>query len=68
MPCCQRCEVFAGCGTAVGVAIKLAELGDGLINGGSNNPWFVAILNPASQSIIQYIIWHIRFELGVADE
>ena len=68
MPCFQGFEVFAGCGTTVGGAVELAELGSCLINGGSNDPWFGVILNPASQSFIQDIIRHIGFELGVADE
>ena len=68
MPRFQGFEVIAGSFTAIGSAVKLAELGDGLINCGSNDPWFSVILNPAKQPAIQYVIRHIRFELGVADE
>ena len=68
MPCFQGFEVFAGCGTTVGGAVELAELGDGLLNRGSNDPWFGVAFNPAIQPIIQDIIRHIRLELGVADE
>ena len=39
-----------------------------MINRGRNDPWFVAILNPTRKPIIQNILRHTRFELGVADE
>ena len=39
-----------------------------MINYGSNDPWFGATLKPAREPIIQDVIRHLGFELGIPDE